>query len=88
MIWRLWYTFRGRIIKAFLFPFVSHLEDINTTLEGMALSDLEYLQATADYQDQMLEMQAVNTATNIFICIGVFAVFGSLVFQQFLGRFK
>lgn len=67
---------------------LSHLEDINTTLEGMALSDLEYLQATADYQDQMLEMQAVNTATNIFICIGVFAVFGSLVFQQFLGRFK
>lgn len=67
---------------------LSHLEDINTTLEGMSLADLEYLQATADYQDQMLQMQAVNTATNIFICIGVFAVFGSLVFQQFLGRFK
>lgn len=67
---------------------LSHLEGINTTLSGMEQADAEYYQMVKDYQSEMLEMQAANTATNIFICIGVFAVFGALVFWQFLGRFK
>lgn len=67
---------------------LTHLENINTTLEGMVQADLEYRQATADYQDQMLKMQAAGTATNIFICIGVFAIFAAMIWQQFLGRFK
>ena len=67
---------------------LSHLKDINTTLEGMVQADTEYYQAVFDYQQQMLEMQAVSTATNICILIGVFAIFGAMVFQQFLGRFK
>jgi len=67
---------------------LSHLEDINTTLSGMAQADAEYFQMVKDYQTEMLEMQAVCTATDIFICAGVFAIFGALVFWQFLGRFK
>lgn len=67
---------------------LSHLESINTTLEGMVRADLEYRESTADYQDQMLKMQAAGTATNIFICIGVFAIFAAMIWQQFLGRFK
>lgn len=66
---------------------LSHLEGINTTLSGMVQADAEYCQMVKDYEAEMLEMQAASTATDIFICIGVFAVFGALVFQQFLGRF-
>lgn len=67
---------------------LSHLEGINTTLSGMTQADAEYYQMVKDYETEMLEMQSVSTATDIFICIGVFAVFGALVFWQFLGRFK
>lgn len=67
---------------------LSHLEGINTTLSGMVQADAEYYQMVQDYQTEMLEMQAVNTATNIVLVIGVFAIFGAMVFQQFLGRFK
>ncbi len=67
---------------------LSHLEGINTTLSGMVQADAEYYQMVKDYQAEMLEMQSLSTATDIFICIGVFAVFGALVFWQFLGRFK
>lgn len=67
---------------------LSHLEDINTTLSGMVQADAAYCQMVKDYQTEMLEMQAVSTATNIIIVIGVFAIFGAMIFQQFLGRFK
>lgn len=67
---------------------LSHLEGINTTLFGMVQADAEYYQMVKDYNTEMLEMQSLSTATDIFICIGVFAVFGALIFWQFLGRFK
>lgn len=67
---------------------LSHLEDINTTLSGMIQADMEYCQMMKDYQTEMLEMQAASTATDILICIGVYAVFAALVWQWFLGRFK
>lgn len=67
---------------------LSYLEGINTTLSDMVQADAEYYQLVKDYQTEMLEMQAVNTATNIFIVIGVFAVFAAMIWQQFLGRFK
>lgn len=67
---------------------LSHLKDINTTLSGMAQADAEYFQMVKDCQTEMLEMQAASTATDILICIGVFAVFSALVWQWFFGRFK
>lgn len=67
---------------------LSHLEGINTTLSGMTEADAEYYEVLQDYQEEMLEMQAASTATDIFICIGVFAIFAALVWQWFLGRFK
>lgn len=67
---------------------LSHLEGINTTLSGMVQADAAYCRMVKDYQTEMLEMQAVSTATDIIIATGVFAIFGAMVFQQFLGRFK
>lgn len=67
---------------------LSHLEDINITLSGMVQADAAYCQMVKDYQTEMLEMQAVSTASNIIIVIGVFAIFGAMIFQQFLRRFK
>lgn len=67
---------------------LSHLEGINTTLSGMTQADAEYYQMVKNYETEMLEMQALSTATNVIIVIGVFAIFGAMIFQQFLGRFK
>ena len=67
---------------------LSYLEGINTTLSGMTQADAEYYQMVKDYQTEMLEIQSASAATDIFICIGVFAVFAALVFQWFFGRIK
>lgn len=67
---------------------LSHLEGINTTLSGMVQADMDFYQMVEDYNTEMLKMQAASTATDIFICIGVFAVFITLVWSQLFGRFK
>lgn len=67
---------------------LSHLEGISTTLSDMGQADAEYYQMVQDYQTEMLEMQAVNTATNIFICVGVFGVFIAMIWAQLFGRIR
>lgn len=41
------------------------LETAGTTLDGMALADTDYYQAVSDYQEQMLEAQALNIAVGL-----------------------
>lgn len=67
---------------------LSHLEGINTTLSDMMQANAEYYQMVKDYQTEMLEMQAANTATNIFICVGVFGIFIAMIWAQLFGRIK
>lgn len=67
---------------------LSHLEEVNTVLSGMVQANTDYYGMVENYEAQMLEMQAASTATDIFICIGVFAVFITLVWSQLFGRFK
>lgn len=67
---------------------LSHLERINAILPDMIQADAEYYQMVKDYQTDMLEMQAASTATDIFILVGVFAIFAALVWAQFFRRFK
>lgn len=67
---------------------LSHLTDVNTTLAGMVQADMEYCQAVYDYQAEMLQLQTANTASTIFICIGVFAIFTVQLWSQLFGRFK
>ena len=67
---------------------LSHLEGINTTLSDMVQANAEYYQMVQDYQTEMLEMQAANTATNIFICVGVFGIFIAMIWAQLFGRIK
>lgn len=67
---------------------LSHLERINTTLSDMVQADAEYYRMVQDYQTEMLEMQAANTATNIFICAGVFCIFAAMLWSYLFGRMK
>lgn len=67
---------------------LSHLERINTTLSDMVQADAEYYRMVQDYQTEMLEMQAANTATNIFICVGVFCIFAAMLWSYLFGRMK
>lgn len=67
---------------------LSHLESIDTTLAEMQQSDLEYYQTVYDYQEEMLELQTAETATTIFICIGVFSIFMILLWSVLFRRFK
>lgn len=67
---------------------LSHLEGINTALSDMVQADAEYCQMVQDYQTEMLEMQAASTATNIFICVGVFGIFITMIWALLFGRFK
>lgn len=67
---------------------LSHLENINTILAEMQQADLEYYQAVYDYQADMLELQTAETATTLFICIGVFMISMILLWSELFGRFK
>lgn len=67
---------------------LSHLEGINTTLSGMVLADAEYYQMVEDYQTEMLEMQAANTAANIAICVGIFGIFITMIWALLFGRIR
>ncbi len=42
-----------------------HLETASAALDEMALADTEYYQAVSDYQEQMLEAQALNIAVGL-----------------------
>lgn len=67
---------------------LSHLEDINTILEEMQQADLEYYQAVYDYQAEMREINAAETACTIFICVAVIAIFATLLWSELFRRFK
>lgn len=67
---------------------LSHLESIDTALAEMQQADLEYYQAVYDYQAQMLEINASEAASTIFICYGVFAIFAVMLWSELFRRFK
>lgn len=67
---------------------LSHLEDINTTLDEMQQADLEYYQSVAAYQEETLELQTADTASTIILCIAVFAVLGELIIKHLLEAFR
>lgn len=67
---------------------LSHLEDISTILEEMQQADLEYYQAVYDYQAEMREINATETACTIFICVAVIAIFATLLWSELFRRFK
>lgn len=67
---------------------LSHLEDINTILEGMQQADLEYYQEVNDYHAEMMKMQVAETASTIFICIGLFIVSTILLWSELFRRFR
>lgn len=67
---------------------LSHLEGINGYLADMAAADMEYYEACADYREQMLELQTAQTATTIFLCVGLFFLAGMAMVRQFFGRIK
>lgn len=67
---------------------LSHLEGINSYLAGMAAADMEYYEDCADYREQMLELQTAQTATTIFLCVGLFFLAGMAMVRQFFGRIK
>ena len=67
---------------------LSHLEGINSYLADMAAADVEYYEACADYREQMLEFQTAQTATTIFLCVGLFFLAGMAMVRQFFARIK
>lgn len=67
---------------------LSYLEDINTTLDEMQQADLEYYQAVAAYQEEMLKLQTADTGATILLCISLFVVLGELVIKHFLEGFR
>ena len=67
---------------------LSQLEDINTTLKEMQQADLEYYQAVYDYQAEMREINAAETACTIVICVAVIAIFATLLWSELFRRFK
>lgn len=67
---------------------LSYLESMDNTIGDMEQAVVEYCQTVMDYQAEMLQMMAASTATDIFICIGVFAIFAALVWQWLFGRFR
>lgn len=67
---------------------LSHLDDINTTLEEMQQADLEYYQAVYDYQTVMREINAAEAACTIVICVAVIAIFATLLWSELFRRFK
>ncbi|MBD5524025.1 MAG: hypothetical protein HDR04_06330 [Lachnospiraceae bacterium] len=67
---------------------LSHLEGINSYLADMAAADVEYYEACTAYREQMLELQAAQTATTIFLCVGLFFLAGMAMVRQFFGRIK
>ncbi|MCM1237629.1 MAG: hypothetical protein NC489_46800, partial [Ruminococcus flavefaciens] len=64
------------------------LENINGTLTGITEADTEYYQAVADYREEMLQLQAADTAGTILLCVAMFAVFADLLITQLFGRMK
>ena len=67
---------------------LSHLETISTTLAEMQQADLEYYQTVYDYQEEMLEMQTAETVCSIVLCVGLFAIFAAMIWEELLWRFK
>lgn len=67
---------------------LSHLENIDATLAEMQQADLEYYQAVYDYQEEMLQIQAIETANTIFICAAVIAIFAAMLWSELFRRFK
>lgn len=63
---------------------LSHLEDINTTLEGIVQADLEYYQTVAEYEKTMLDLQTADTGATIILCLAMFAVLGEIIMKHFL----
>lgn len=67
---------------------LSHLENIDATLAEMQQADLEYYQAVYDYQEEMMQIQAIETANTIFICVAVIAIFAAILWSELFRRFK
>lgn len=67
---------------------LSHLENIDATLAEMQQADLEYYQAVYDYQEEMLQINAAETASTIFICVAVIAIFAAILWSELFRRFK
>lgn len=67
---------------------LSHLEGINGYLADMAAADMEYYEACSDYRDQMLELQAAETAGVLFLNAGLFFIAGIVMVRQFFRRIK
>lgn len=67
---------------------LSHLENIDATLAEMQQADLEYYQAVYDYQEEMLQINAAETASTIFICVTVIAIFAAILWSELFRRFK
>lgn len=67
---------------------LSHLETINATLAEMQQADLEYYQAVYDYQEEMLQLQTVDTVFSMAICVALFAIFATLIWDELFRRFR
>lgn len=67
---------------------LSLLENIDATLAEMQQADLEYYQAVYDYHEEMMLMQAVETANIIFICVSGIAIFAAMLWSELFRRFK
>lgn len=67
---------------------LSHLENIDAVLADMQQADLEYYQEVYDYQNEMMHVQAIETASTIFICLAVIAIFAAILWSELFRRFK